>query len=263
MPLALGGDENASSPVKPKELNSHKSRALGQKARNRSTPVLQRQKRSSQATDVGETVQNQDTPTTLKDSPAARSGEELPGMSDMMAASRPSRRQRAVVSYAEPNLRDKMRRPTSELIDAVGSHGSRRSSSFQLVQESLSDEGSKSRRAGASPPSAGQFPADLTLADQAAELFARGDGSDQLSATVSRRRQTRRHSSNPKCNIRDVSPQRDVDVESAPTLGHKSPSTSGLPLNDDEESEWKSTADMAPNFRRETRVAARRKSMMV
>ncbi|RAL00219.1 shugoshin family protein [Aspergillus ibericus CBS 121593] len=33
---------------------------------------------------------------------------------------RPARRQRAVVSYAEPNLRDKMRRPTNELIAAVG-----------------------------------------------------------------------------------------------------------------------------------------------
>lgn len=34
-------------------------------------------------------------------------------------AGRPSRRQRASVSYAEPNLRDKMRRPTKELVDAV------------------------------------------------------------------------------------------------------------------------------------------------
>jgi hypothetical protein len=34
--------------------------------------------------------------------------------------SRPSRRQRSVVSYAEPNLRDKMRRPTNEFVPAVG-----------------------------------------------------------------------------------------------------------------------------------------------
>ncbi|KAF9870141.1 shugoshin [Colletotrichum karsti] len=33
--------------------------------------------------------------------------------------SRPSRRARSAVSYAEPNLRDKMRRPTKELYDAV------------------------------------------------------------------------------------------------------------------------------------------------
>lgn len=34
-------------------------------------------------------------------------------------AARPSRRARASVSYAEPNLRDKMRRPTKELVDAI------------------------------------------------------------------------------------------------------------------------------------------------
>ncbi|KAL5628306.1 hypothetical protein BROUX41_003054 [Berkeleyomyces rouxiae] len=45
--------------------------------------------------------------------------------------SRPSRRARASVSYAEPNLRDKMRRPTKELFDAVAGEGKymRRSSS--------------------------------------------------------------------------------------------------------------------------------------
>ncbi|KAI4129557.1 MAG: hypothetical protein LQ347_003734, partial [Umbilicaria vellea] len=36
------------------------------------------------------------------------------------AAGRISRRARGSVSYAEPNLRDKMRRPTKELVDAVG-----------------------------------------------------------------------------------------------------------------------------------------------
>ncbi|KAH6620973.1 hypothetical protein B0J18DRAFT_384101 [Chaetomium sp. MPI-SDFR-AT-0129] len=36
---------------------------------------------------------------------------------------RPSRRARAAVSYAEPNLRDKMRRPTKELFDAVAGEG--------------------------------------------------------------------------------------------------------------------------------------------
>ena len=36
-----------------------------------------------------------------------------------LGATRPSRRQRGSVSYAEPNLRDKMRRPTKDLVDAV------------------------------------------------------------------------------------------------------------------------------------------------
>ncbi|KAK4157486.1 hypothetical protein C8A00DRAFT_40198 [Chaetomidium leptoderma] len=36
---------------------------------------------------------------------------------------RPSRRTKAAISYAEPNLRDKMRRPTKELFDAVAGEG--------------------------------------------------------------------------------------------------------------------------------------------
>ncbi|KAM4060636.1 shugoshin [Hirsutella rhossiliensis] len=44
---------------------------------------------------------------------------------------RPGRRNRAAISYAEPNLRDKMRRPSKQLYDAVAGEGkySRRSSS--------------------------------------------------------------------------------------------------------------------------------------
>ena len=44
-------------------------------------------------------------------------------ISSMGEASRPSRRVRNSVSYAEPNLRDKMRRPTKELLDAVTGEG--------------------------------------------------------------------------------------------------------------------------------------------
>lgn len=251
--------------MKPKELDVQKRKTLSQKPRNRSTPVLQKQKRSGRTTDSGEAMQSQDTPTILKDSPVANSGEGLPGMAELMAASRPSRRQRAVVSYAEPNLRDKMRRPTSEMIDAVGSHGSRRSSSFQLARESLGEGSEKSRKAGISPrpPATNNLPADFALAAQSsADGFAKDRTSDQLSVAVSRRRQSRRHSSNPKSTSRDVSPQRELDPVSASPLGHRSPSTSGLQLDDEETTDWKSTSSMDTKFRRE-RVAARRKSMMV
>ncbi|KAJ0125134.1 hypothetical protein J7T55_006478 [Diaporthe amygdali] len=44
--------------------------------------------------------------------------------------SRPSRRVRASVSYAEPNLRDKMRRPTKEMLDAVSGEGKYRRTSL-------------------------------------------------------------------------------------------------------------------------------------
>lgn len=50
--------------------------------------------------------------------------------------SRPSRRARAAVSYAEPNLRDKMRRPTKQLFDAVAGEGkSMRRASHSRVSE--------------------------------------------------------------------------------------------------------------------------------
>lgn len=56
-------------------------------------------------------------------------------------SSRPTRRQRSVVSYAEPNLRDKMRRPTDEFIAAVGNdHHSRRTSSTYSVRTTSGDE---------------------------------------------------------------------------------------------------------------------------
>lgn len=256
------------SPVKPKELGIHKSKGLGQKPRDRSAPVLQKQKRSGRTTDSGEAIhiQSQDTPTLLKDSPMAKPGEGLPGMGDLTAVSRPSRRQRAVVSYAEPNLRDKMRRPTSEMIDAVGGHGSRRSSSLQLARESLGEEDEGSRKADVSPPplATNNLPADFVLAAQySMDGFVRDGTPDQLSVTVSRRRHSRRHSSNPKSTGRDVSPQRDLDNGNASAQEHMSPSQSGSQLDDEQITDGNRTSSMDTKFRRETRVAARRKSMMV
>ncbi|EAW22992.1 shugoshin family protein [Aspergillus fischeri NRRL 181] len=54
--------------------------------------------------------------------------------------SRPSRRQRSVVSYAEPNLRDKMRRPTNEFVPAVGGERLSKTSNTAALPEST-DEG--------------------------------------------------------------------------------------------------------------------------
>lgn len=62
---------------------------------------------------------------------ATRGGTPPPaGIDASREASRPSRRNRTAVSYAEPSLRDKMRRPTKELYDAVAGEGryARRSS---------------------------------------------------------------------------------------------------------------------------------------
>ncbi|RAH63799.1 shugoshin family protein [Aspergillus aculeatinus CBS 121060] len=60
-------------------------------------------------------------------------------------SSRPTRRQRAIVSYAEPNLRDKMRRPTNELVAAVGDR-TRRTSSTIDIPMSTGEDGDAYRR---------------------------------------------------------------------------------------------------------------------
>lgn len=49
---------------------------------------------------------------------------------------RPSRRARGAVSYAEPNLRDKMRRPTKDLIDAVAREERARHAGSKLEEDS-------------------------------------------------------------------------------------------------------------------------------
>lgn len=64
--------------------------------------------------------------------------------------SRPSRRSRSQVSYAEPNLRDKMRRPSKQLVDAVtGEVKSRRSES--LAPDEIAAIGEAVMREGATP----------------------------------------------------------------------------------------------------------------
>ena len=55
-------------------------------------------------------------------------------------ASRPTRRPRGTVSYAEPNLRDKMRRPTNEFVDAVGVERFRRVSNSQEEPKNTSED---------------------------------------------------------------------------------------------------------------------------
>ncbi|KAF6821258.1 shugoshin c terminal domain-containing protein [Colletotrichum sojae] len=51
--------------------------------------------------------------------PSVRDTPPPADISSQGETSRPSRRARSAISYAEPNLRDKMRRPTKELYDAV------------------------------------------------------------------------------------------------------------------------------------------------
>ncbi|CAH0032149.1 unnamed protein product [Clonostachys rhizophaga] len=78
-------------------------------------------------------------PDTSDAQPAKVSIESTPPPVHMPAeeeVARPSRRSRPTISYAEPNLRDKMRRPTKELMDAVA--GSRRISHTEPIHRDLS-----------------------------------------------------------------------------------------------------------------------------
>jgi hypothetical protein len=215
--------------------------------------------------------------------------------SDMSSGIRPSRRRGAVVSYAEPNLRDKMRRPTKEMIDAVAL-GSRRSSSFQPGRDSLNGEDEKDIQPR------GSFTANFVSAEQNPDVSSQDGSSEQLMAMVSRRkrkvssapkddvdsgnpnsglqkeiensiadtsagvsqdtsssrRQTRRHSSNPKSTSASMA-QYDLDLAEPP-----SPSgTSFGQFGDSPEDEDLFGVGPTASTGRGQRVAARRKSMMV
>lgn len=71
--------------------------------------------------------------------PETRDTPPPPDLGSGIDGHRPSRRARGSVSYAEPNLRDKMRRPTKDLIDAVtGENKSRQSILSELAGEGTS-----------------------------------------------------------------------------------------------------------------------------
>ncbi|KAF4595939.1 Shugoshin [Ophiocordyceps camponoti-floridani] len=95
-------------------------------------------------------VSEDDPPSPRSPEPAARdveTGSDTPPPSDISAsgeATRPSRRNRAAISYAEPNLRDKMRRPSKQLFDAVAGEGkNRRSSQAETTPMTTAGESSE------------------------------------------------------------------------------------------------------------------------
>lgn len=269
------GDENNNSPQKAKDVEKLSGKTTNPKPRV-SRIAASKEKRASRPTppQLEEPALSQPV---LSPHPNAMNTEEE------SAILRPSRRRGAVVSYAEPNLRDKMRRPTKEMVDAVAL-GSRRSSSFQVARESLDGGGE------------GTLPADFTLAAQSSDLSSMDGSSEQLLAMVSRRkrkvsstpkdasdagnpnsglkkeiedsladistqvcqkplnstRQTRRHSSNPTSTAGNMA-QYEVDqVEPQSPIGDS-------PEEEDSFGPGSTTSDV----RRGQRVVARRKSMMV
>lgn len=279
------GDENNNSPQKVKDAEKLSGKTINQKPRVSRVAPSNKEKRASRpaAPQLEEPAPHQQE---LSPHPNAMNTEE--------SAIRPSRRRGTVVSYAEPNLRDKMRRPTKEMIDAVAL-GSRRSSSFQAGRDSLDGVGE-----GAQPHGTHHhLPADFTLAAQSSDLPS-VDSSEQLLAMVSRRkrkvssapkddsdagnsrsglkkdiedsladisaqvsqkplnskRQTRRHSSNPHSTAASMA-QYDID-QTEPQ------SPIGSPEDEDSFGPGPNGSTMdTSDVRRGQRVAARRKSMMV
>ncbi|KAJ5086298.1 hypothetical protein NUU61_007605 [Penicillium alfredii] len=317
-PVSENGDNTASS-EKCKDIEKHDN-SVTQKAR-RPGPghVSHKQKRASRS-DKDEPIQSQ--PTFPHEISAVQTQQPIPEVSGVSAASRPSRRQRGVVSYAEPNLRDKMRRPTKNMIDAVAGDRSRRSSSFQPGQEGDAEEAQwddQMRIGNSLGRSSGKLPADLALADHGSDIFCNDSTSEQYLKMVSQRkrkvsstikdngtynmptedanggtgatgidvdaslaslsakssketsgsrRQTRRHSSNPRATGPTVSSQDAMDQDEAQatiwTNSSTGMSTSFLPVEcSPEEEELQDSAIDASHMRRGHRVAARRKSMML
>lgn len=106
--------------------------------------------------------------------------------------SRPSRRSRAQVSYAEPNLRDKMRRPTKELVDAVtGEMRYRRSES--LAPEEIAAIEQLKRESGPMDLSIIP-PADPKAVEAPASPLARKEVGESLPNSVVTERRKRRSS---------------------------------------------------------------------
>ncbi|KAK4692703.1 hypothetical protein P7C71_g4557, partial [Lecanoromycetidae sp. Uapishka_2] len=82
-------------------------------------------------------------PTTSEPSAARPDSQDTPPPADLGpdtgtgSFGRASRRPRGSVSYAQPNLRDKMRRPTAELVDAVGAEQRARQARAEMENSNL------------------------------------------------------------------------------------------------------------------------------
>jgi hypothetical protein len=283
--MSTKGDENNNSPQKVKDVEKIGGKTVNQKPRVSRIAPSNKEKRAIHPVPPQLEEPTPHQPAMPLHPNAMKTEEE--------SAVRPSRRRGAVVSYAEPNLRDKMRRPTKEMIDAVAL-GSRRSSSFQASQENVDGGG----EGGHTQPHS-SLPDDSTLA-QSSDLFS-ADGSSEQLAMVSRRkrkvsanpkddndagnpssalkneiedsladisaqvsqkplnsrRQTRRHSSNPRSTTANIA-QYGVDQ-----VDLQSP-TGDSPEDEDSFGPGPNISTMDTNdVRRGQRVAARRKSMMV
>ncbi|KAH0337153.1 hypothetical protein KCU81_g8182, partial [Aureobasidium melanogenum] len=203
------------------------------------------------------------------------------GPAALNGASRPSRRARAAVNYAEPNLVSKMRRPTAAKADAVDANGRRISSNITTSEKKTmrtvvikGDDmnGSLTRDMGSEAPSplgqkvdrehertfeTSKVPSASGRAISAlmagskkqkesgedAGVYKLKDSSDVEESAASRKRNSRRHSSMTDSSERS-SNGAEVEVEA-------------------EEKQEEAEVRKAPRSARVDRSGARRRSMMV
>lgn len=142
--------------------------------------------------------------------------------------SRPSRRARPAISYAEPSLRDKMRRPTKELFDAVTGEGKFvRSSSAHLLGQLSSTK----TKAEDDSSVATQRPqnAEAAMADEAARrpaitspLLQKDPSKEQPKAGLPESVVTERRS-RPSARSSNLSKQQEEDIVDPYEFQSKSP----------------------------------------
>ncbi|KAG6039727.1 hypothetical protein E4U19_003707 [Claviceps sp. Clav32 group G5] len=131
-------------------------------------------------------------------------------------ASRPSRRNRTTVSYAEPNLRAKMRRPTKELFDAVTGEGKYARRVSQCDQQF--PEEAKSKRESVTKDSLSRIPDAINIDERKSpepdseiiSSFERGSPAQEVSSVASTTERPRRHS-RPVDYAADISTDPDDD----------------------------------------------------
>ncbi|EFW23386.1 hypothetical protein D8B26_006876 [Coccidioides posadasii str. Silveira] len=201
-----------------------------------------------------------------------------PGPTDGKASAntrtRQSRRSRGPVSYAEPNLRDKMRRPTEELVDAVGEDRFRRISRSQPEHFQTPEEGDTINNNPVQAPQ--DPPTKLPDHEQMAEgCSAHPDGdyhngqsasSIAISTLVAgskkrcqtkKRSETRRYSSNPSLDASHA------DLTTRTDMYNKTPPAEGMFEFSTEETAAGYAKTPIDSTRLQRGPATRRRSMMV
>lgn len=131
---------------------------------------------------------------------SSRQSRDTPPPADISSSgetSRPSRRSRSQVSYAEPNLRDKMRRPSKQLVDAVVESRGRRGESLAPEEVAAMEEAAGVKRESGGEALGEVLPRDADAQEPVAEApgspLAR-KGMESLPSSVVTERRKRRSS---------------------------------------------------------------------